>query len=107
MSWHEILAYPFLIAGTLFLLVGAFGILKFPDVYCRGHALGKALTMGVSLLLIGLWFDLGVDKAGIKIPLAILFQGITIPLGSHLLCLYAYQKGIPSGKSKPKPREMS
>lgn len=80
------------LVGAVFLFLGALGVLKFPDVFCRGHALGKGVTLGIALVLIGLWMDLGVESAGIKIPLALLFQFATIPVASHLLARAAYHR---------------
>lgn len=82
-----------LLSGLFFLLVAGVGICRLPDVYCRAHALGKALTLGVILLLV----SLGLLIDGVswwKIFLAIGFQLVTIPVASHLLCLIGYRRKI-------------
>lgn len=89
----EILSALALLLGCLIILLSAVGILRLPDALCRGHALGKGMTMGLILVLIGLWIYLGMEEAGIKVPLAVLFQFLTIPVGSHLLVRLAYQQG--------------
>ncbi len=82
-----------LLAGLFFLLVAGVGIYRLPDVYCRAHALGKALTLGVILLLLSLGFLLD-GAPWWKLLVAISFQLVTIPVASHLLCLIGYRRGI-------------
>lgn len=43
-----------LIAGTFFFLVGTLGLLRFPDVYTRIHALSKVDNLGLGLIVLGL-----------------------------------------------------
>ncbi len=40
--------------GSLFLVTGAVGLLRFPDVYTRLHAAGVGDTLGAGLILAGL-----------------------------------------------------
>lgn len=80
----------FILAGLFFVVVAAVGVLRMPDLYCRAHALGKAMTLGIICLLIAL--GIFVEASWLKIGTAILFQFITIPVASHLLCLVAYRK---------------
>ena len=80
-------------AGAFFMIVAAVGAARLPDVYCRSHGVGKAMTLGVLLLL----FALGVLVEAVawwKIFLAIVFQLATIPVASHLFCLVAYRKKV-------------
>lgn len=87
-----ILTAFFLVLGSAVILLAAIGILRLPDALCRGHALGKGMTAGLILVLIGLWFHLGLEVAGIKVPLAVAFQFLTIPIASHLLVRQAYRR---------------
>jgi multicomponent Na+:H+ antiporter subunit G len=89
-----LLAAVFSLAGSFFLLVAGIGILRLPDAYCRSHALGKAMTLGLSCLLIAM----GCAIPGLawwKVALAIAFQLVTIPVASHLFCLIAYKRRLP------------
>ncbi|MDO8909978.1 MAG: monovalent cation/H(+) antiporter subunit G [Pseudohongiella sp.] len=49
-----IVAWIFMIAGTVFFVTGALGLLRFPDVYSRLHAVTKTDTLGLGLLTLGL-----------------------------------------------------
>lgn len=42
-----------LLAGALFFLAGTIALLRFPDVYCRLHALAKADNLGLGCVLAG------------------------------------------------------
>ena len=50
----EVLASLLLIVGSVVVLIGAVGIVKLPDFYCRLHAAGVIDTIGSWLVLGGL-----------------------------------------------------
>ncbi|HEY0944883.1 MAG TPA: monovalent cation/H(+) antiporter subunit G [Opitutaceae bacterium] len=81
--------------GALLILVSMIGTVRLPDVFCRAHALSKGMTLGLGLLLAGLWVDLRLPDAGLKVVAAILFQFITLPVASHLLARLSFQKRLP------------
>jgi multicomponent Na+:H+ antiporter subunit G len=43
-----------LLVGAAFYLAGTLGLLRFPDVYCRLHALTKADNLGLGFIILGL-----------------------------------------------------
>lgn len=45
---------PLLWLGALFFLAGSLGLLRFPDLHSRLHALTKADTLGFLLIVMGL-----------------------------------------------------
>lgn len=91
---HLISAW-FALLGALVIFVAMIGVVRFPDVFCRAHALGKGMTLGISLMLLSLWIDQGTQAAGLKILAAIFFQFLTLPVASHLLALLARQLDFP------------
>ncbi len=98
MSWLEasrtVLVSALLLSGSLLMLLSAYGLLKFPDVFSRGHAQTKATTLGISAMLAGLWLELGA-AGGWPLFFAILAQVITIPVSGHMIALLAFQKKVP------------
>ena len=52
--WLIWLSWPVLLAGIFFFLAGTVGLLRFPDVYSRLHAVTKADTLGLGLVVVGL-----------------------------------------------------
>jgi multicomponent Na+:H+ antiporter subunit G len=49
-----IVAWFFILSGTVFFVTGALGLLRFPDFYSRLHAVTKTDTLGLGLLAFGL-----------------------------------------------------
>lgn len=86
--------------GTLFALVAAIGVVRFPDIYMRLSAASKASTLGASLILFGvaLFFDSAAVTG--KIVAIIAFTLLTAPVAAHMLGRAAYFSGEPLwGKS--------
>ncbi len=54
MSWLEIVAALLLVLGGLFYLAGTVGLLRFPDVHSRLHALTKADNLGLGLVCVAM-----------------------------------------------------
>lgn len=54
MDLREIVALVPLAAGAFFFLAGTLGILRFPDLHSRLHALAKADNLGLGLVIAGL-----------------------------------------------------
>lgn len=99
----ELLAAVLLLTGASFVLLAAIGLVRLPDVLCRSHAVAKAGTLGIFAMLLGLWVELGVAAAGLKILLAIAFQVTTIPAAAHLVGLLAWQKNLPRWRAPAPP----
>jgi len=72
---------------------------RFPDLFCRAHALTKSMTLGIVLNLIGMWVYLSDHEIGLKLVIAIVFQFLTIPIASHIIDLVSLQKNIYQFKS--------
>jgi multicomponent Na+:H+ antiporter subunit G len=98
---NELIAAVFILSGSLLMLIAAVGLVRLPDVLCRAHAVAKALTLGIFLLLLGMWVSHGEAAATFRILLAILFQVMTIPVASHLVALLAFQKDLPRWRHQP------
>lgn len=89
----EVLTISLLLLGAAFIVLAAIGAVRLPDVLCRSHAVAKASTLGIFSMLLGLWTHLGDQSVGLKVLLAILFQGVTIPVAAHLVSLLAWRAG--------------
>jgi multicomponent Na+:H+ antiporter subunit G len=98
---NEILTAILVLSGAFLILAAAIGVLRLPDVLCRAHAVAKALTLGIFLTLLGMWVYLGEKQTALKILLAIFFQVVTIPVGSHLIGLLAFDKDIHRWRHRP------
>lgn len=96
----EVLAALLLMSGVFLMVVAAIGVLRLPDVLCRGHAVAKAMTLGILLILLAVWVGLGTAAVGFKVVLAMVFQFATVPVGSHLVARLAREKNIPRWRER-------
>jgi multicomponent Na+:H+ antiporter subunit G len=97
----EALVIVCLLLGVGLILTAALGLLRLPDLLCRAHAVAKASSLGIFLLLLGLWLHLGTEVSGFKVVLAIAFQVLTIPLASHLAGMLAHEQALPRWRERP------
>ena len=81
-----------MLTGTFLTVVACVGLLRFPDVFCRMHAAGKAGTLGVSLLIVAPMIFFAADESWVPLrgALAILFQFMTTPAATHILARASY-----------------
>jgi multicomponent Na+:H+ antiporter subunit G len=81
------------VVGAAFLLLGALGVHRMPDLYNRMQSGTKATTLGNILTLAGL----GIMRPDWlpKILLIALFVLLTNPISSHALARAAHREGIP------------
>ena len=94
MSAAEIVTAVLLAAGTLLMLLAAFGILRLPDVYTRISAATKASTLGAALVLIGAGI-LFADLGGVGRSLAtVIFLLMTAPVAAHQIARAAHASGV-------------
>lgn len=49
----EIISITLIAAGLIFFSAGTLGLLRFPDLFCRLHALTKADNLGLALVALG------------------------------------------------------
>ena len=89
-----------IISGVFFFLVGAIGIIRFPDFYTRMHAAGKCDTLGSLLMLFGLAIYNGLSLTSVKIMLIALFLFLTSPTATHSIARAALKHNIPYWQKK-------
>lgn len=65
----EVVSAVLLLLGAGFYLAGTIGLLRFPDVYTRLHALTKADNLGLGFIALGLALQAQGVAAGLKLLL--------------------------------------
>lgn len=83
-----------MLAGAAFFLAGTVGLLRFPDVYTRLHALTKADNVGLGLMLTGLAIQAqswAVVGKLLLIWFMVLLAGASV---AYLISRGALQRGI-------------
>jgi multicomponent Na+:H+ antiporter subunit G len=78
------------LAGSLLMLLAAIGVVRFNDVFARLHALAKASTLGVLLVLLGAAVALHDANDTTSVLLAALAQLLTSPPASNMLSRATY-----------------
>jgi len=81
MNVIEIISKLLIISGAFFFLAGTVGLLRFPDVYTRLHALTKVDNLGLGFIIAGLLLTSDSLTYAIKllvIWLLILLSGASI-----------------------------
>jgi len=81
-------------AGLFFFLAGTVGLLRFPDVFTRLHALTKADNLGLGLVLAGLAFQAHNVAAVVKLVLIWLLVMISSASASYLIARRALRNGL-------------
>ena len=96
------LAAALLVLGGVFALVGAIGMLRFPDFFMRLHAPTKATTLGVGgVLLASMVLSWGRGEIGLQALLVTLFMFITAPVSANLMAQAAMHLRVPSRAGPP------
>jgi len=100
----DIVSGAFLIAGSLFALIGAVGIIRLPDVFARMHGAGIVDTLGMGLILAGLMIHEGFTMVTVKLVLIVVFIFFASPTTTHALARAALNGGVKpllDGKKAP------
>lgn len=90
----DIISIILIVTGAAFFFAGTLGMLRFPDVYSRLHALTKGDNAGLGLTVLGLALQvdsLAVVGKLVLIWLLVLLAGAT---ASHLIARSSLQRGI-------------
>ena len=75
-----------LVVAAFFLLVGAIGLVRLPDVFMRLHAPTKASTLGVGgVLLASMLLSWQAGRPGVAELLITLFVFVTAPVSANLM----------------------
>lgn len=90
----EIFAGISLLIGSAFILISAIGLIKMPDIFLRMSATTKAITFGVSFVLIGAAIFFGDIGTITRTLVIIVFLFLTAPVAAHMIGRAAYFDGV-------------
>ena len=83
-----------LVAGGVFCVTGAIGLVRMPDFYTRMHAASVIETLGAGLLLIGMILQTGLTLVAGKLVVIGLLIFFTSPTATHALAKAALARGL-------------
>ncbi len=90
----DTLGYILIAVGVLFNIFGCIGLVRFPDIYNRLQASTKCVTLGTSMLLVGVAIASGSMAMAAKAITCAVFIMITSPTAAHAIAKGAYSSGI-------------
>lgn len=90
----DIIAYVLLGIGGACALIGATGVLRFPDVYNRIHANTVVVVGGVMMLTFGAGILGGLSMFTMKAVVIALFLFLTNPVSAHAIARAAHKSGV-------------
>ena len=82
-----------ILAGAIFSLLAAVGVLRLPDLYTRLHAASKAGVVGAGLILCAVAIVSGDGPTMLRAALGIVFLLLSTPVAAHLLARSALKAG--------------
>lgn len=95
------LSWPLLLGGAFFFVAGTAGLLRFPDVYARLHAVTKADTLGLGLIVLGLSLRADGWQPVVMMLLIWVLVMVSGATACQLLARYAREDEADAATDKP------
>lgn len=90
----EAISFCLVLAGSAFFLAGSVGVLRFPDVYTRLHALTKADNLGLGLIVAALAIRAGSVAVAAKLLLTWLLVLVASATAGFIVSKAARVSGV-------------
>lgn len=91
---RDILSWLFFLLGGAGVVIGAIGIVRFPDFYTRLHAAGITDTAGAELILLGMMLQAPNWLVVAKLVFVGFFLFMTSPVSTHAIAHAAWVVGL-------------
>jgi multicomponent Na+:H+ antiporter subunit G len=89
----DALSWLCLVAGGLFSIVGALGLVRLPEFFTRMHGASVTDTLGAGLILLGLVLQAGFTLVAVKLLFLGIFIFFASPAATHALIKAALARG--------------
>lgn len=83
-----------LVAGGVFCIIGAAGLIRMPEFFTRIHAASVTDTLGAGLILVGLVLQAGFTLVAVKLAMIGLLIFFTSPTSTHALAKAGLARGL-------------
>ena len=90
----DVLSWLCILTGSYFTVIGAVGIVRFPDFWSRLHAVSVSDSGGVILLILGMCLQSGLSLITVKLIIIGVFLFITGPTATHAVANAALVTGL-------------
>ncbi len=95
----EAISIALLVTGAFFFLAGTVGLLRFPDLYTRLHALTKADNLGLGFIVLGLAVETELSVATAKLGIVWVLVLASSSISAQLIASHALARETPRGGS--------
>ncbi|MCC5858365.1 MAG: monovalent cation/H(+) antiporter subunit G [Ectothiorhodospiraceae bacterium] len=85
----------FLLVGAGFVLIGALGVVRMPDLMLRMHTTTKAGALGGGLIAVAAAFHFPETGVIVRSVAILAFVVLTAPIAAHIIGRAAYFVGVP------------
>jgi len=101
------LSWVLLAVGSAFVVVGALGIVRMPDIFTRLHAASLIETLGGGAILLGLMLQAGFTLVLLKLAMILLLFIFTAPVATHAVAQAALHQNVnPKLASDRRPHQV-
>jgi multicomponent Na+:H+ antiporter subunit G len=83
-----------LVAGGVFCVIGAVGLIRMPEFFTRIHAASVTDTLGAGLILAGLVLQAGFTLVAVKLLMIGVLILFTTPTATHALARAGLARGL-------------
>lgn len=91
----EIVAGLLAVAGGVFAVIAALGLLRLPDVLIRMHAATKVGTLSAGLVMAAVALHESEAAVTVRAVAIVLFMFLTAPIAAHMIGRAALRMGVP------------
>lgn len=91
---RDAIGWVLIVGGGVFVVIGAIGLNRMPDVFTRMHATSVSDTFGAGLMLVGMMVMAGFSLVTAKLLFLLLFLWFTAPVATHALARAALLAGV-------------
>lgn len=90
----DAVSWACIVAGGLFCVIGAVGLVRMPSFFTRMHAASLIDTLGAGLILLGLVIQAGLTLVSIKLAMIGVLLLFASPTATHALAKAALARGV-------------
>jgi multicomponent Na+:H+ antiporter subunit G len=90
----DLVSWVLILAGSFFIVVGAIGVVRMPDVYTRMHAASVMDTLGAGFLFVGLMVQAGFSLVALKLGFILGLLFFIGPVATHALAQTALHAAV-------------
>jgi len=90
----DAVSWACIVAGGLFCVIGAVGLVRMPSFFTRMHAASLIDTLGAGLILLGLMIQAGFTLVSVKLAMIGVLLLFASPTATHALAKAALARGV-------------